>query len=335
MAQSRREIKLRYIAKRKAAGLCLTCPGQARPGRFNCEACRIKGKEKDRSRASGVGSVPIDHPTTKMTGEQMVNAVERFRAGETIKSLAAEFGVTFTALAQNFRTRGVSVSRRGYKSRVANPTCFSDPFNNERAAYFIGLLMADGYVSEAGSVSIGLIATDRYVLDELNHFLGGGYQVKITTNGKSRGRYSDNPMASLSFRCKQTVSDLASFGFSPRKSATCKALRGLEHNKHFWRGMIDGDGSIFFDERDVPLFGLVGSEDTCNQFAEFIRFHRPTWRGNVSKPRHRFLRSLRLSGDHARAIANLLYNGASIAIERKAAAAAKAMLWQSQRPRRQ
>src|ERR1051326_1106333 len=41
----------------------------------------------------------------------------------------------------------------------------------------------------------------------------------------------------------------------------------LEH--HFWRGMVDGDGSIF-TSRGKPVVSLCGTYDVCSKFIKFV-----------------------------------------------------------------
>ena len=62
------------------------------------------------------------------------------------------------------------------------------------------------------------------------------------------------------------------YGFTPRKSWDgCITDQRLLNSRHFWRGMIDGDGSIGYRKRDgYPLLSLVGTKIMIDQFRYFI-----------------------------------------------------------------
>lgn len=132
---------------------------------------------------------------------------------------------------------------------------------NQESAYWIGFLMSDGCISEVGSskqISVHIGIEDIDHLYKFKKFLSAEHDVRTTKYGKS---------VQFSF-CSNTIAGrLARFGVVPRKSLTAKVLE-LESNLDFWRGMVDGDGTVGV-WGNSPHIQLCGSKDCVGQFCNF------------------------------------------------------------------
>ena len=100
---------------------------------------------------------------------------------------------------------------------------------------------------------------------------------------------------------------LAAIGIAPGpKTGREHAPRGLEHNRHFWRGVVDGDGWVRPEQR---VIGLVTASPTLrDQFAEFLDTAiRCT--PSLSVRSEGALYQMTLTGSNAATLASLLYAG--------------------------
>ncbi|MGC1932695.1 MAG: hypothetical protein WA667_27290 [Candidatus Nitrosopolaris sp.] len=104
--------------------------------------------------------------------------------------------------------------------------------------------MADGniYTDKTGNprIALTLAAKEGGHLVKFGKFLNCSNQIllKITkVNGKVWNQYT------LRFSSKKIADRLIGFGITTRKSLRAEVV-GLEDNKHFWRGVVDGDGYI-------------------------------------------------------------------------------------------
>src|SRR5207247_703702 len=99
---------------------------------------------------------------------------------------------------------------------------------------------------------------------------------------------------------------------------------GIENNRHVWRGVIDGDGSLGVyvrknlngSIRRVPYLSLTGSKNLCMQLRSFLEKEL----GEPMPPNIIFYKRsyLFMLSDHRAVKAiELLYSGCSIALERK------------------
>ena len=80
-------------------------------------------------------------------------------------------------------------------------------------------------------------------------------------------------MSGYAFGSIKVAKDLARCGVVPKKSLIAKPHEALLNNRHFWRGMIDGDGTLYKDRNGL---GLCGTEAVCQGFLDFAKTMIPT-----------------------------------------------------------
>jgi len=112
---------------------------------------------------------------------------------------------------------------------------------------------------------MGLHSKDIEILHNLKGYVGTNnkvceYEYVNTKSGK--------PVltASFSFKDDTVIQTLVNYGMEPRKSTKEKCPDVFRYNRHFWRGMIEGDGSISKISNEITL---VGSEEVINAFSEY------------------------------------------------------------------
>jgi DNA-binding CsgD family transcriptional regulator len=216
-----------------------------------------------------------------------------------------------------FSTCGVRacVNYRHLETRpVATPTLPGDRFTarwaqTEAGSWFLGLWTADGYLSRDASMSLALKDHDCI-------------QLAARALGLQQGRVGLHrrlDQARIRFGVKWFLPRLAVLGITPGpKTGRERAPLGLENNRHFWRGVVDGDGWMSPQRRVIGL--VTASPLLRDQFSAFL--HETigcvptTSERNDGTPYQ-----LSLSGSNAAALALLLYEGSTFALPRKRAAA--------------
>jgi hypothetical protein len=187
--------------------------------------------------------------------------------------------------------------------------------------------MADGCIHQSGRkqspvVSLILSAKDVAHVHAFALFAGSGHAVRSST---TVGRGCVYGRASLRFASSRIVTSLARFGVVPRKSLTAKVI-GLEQDRHFWRGVVDGDGFVGFHTghgRLYPRLALVGAEPLLLQFAAFVRSVSSGCRASVVRKGR--IWTIDLIGKHAAATVSDLYRECSVALPRKLGRAVQIM----------
>lgn len=249
--------------------------------------------------------------------------VELYRAGHSVAALARDLAVDSSVVRSRLVATGVVL--RGpqqataanlardpqVQARMGRPRTypvtpgFFDVFTPD-AAYTVGLMQADGSNQrDRGIMCITLKKSDAALLDALSARMGGGRPLRFDGYG--------NPKLLIQNR---GLSDgLARWGVVSPKTYTASTHPGLLDDRDYWRGVIDGDGSLCIGADGRRFLTLVGTQPICTQFLAFARSHGAGER--VSVRPHKSIWSVHLSGRGAETMARVLYRGAGLALERK------------------
>ncbi len=236
------------------------------------------------------------------------DAVRRVLAGETYTEVAESFGVGVVAILSVFRKTGLV-----YHS--AQPPCslnhdFFKDVTTEKQAYFLGLLAADGCVT-GKCVCLKLAESDAHIVEEFRTALGSTHKLYHSTHKK--GYKPGSLSVELKFSSPRMLIDLAKLGIVPRKSLTAEAWVGPEHlMRHYWRGVIDGDGWI---GKKYPFqLGLVGSKSMVTSFTEYAHRHAAA---NINISPCKSVWKTHLNTITAQRMACHLYSGSTVSLNRK------------------
>ncbi|MGY0007967.1 hypothetical protein [Micromonospora sp. I033] len=235
--------------------------------------------------------------------------MNRFLAGASLSQIAADFGVTAPSV------RGL-VTRRGVEIRSVSQGLRHDAFDSFEpdTCYWIGFLFADGCISYRPGllpqISVGLAARDRDHLVALRNYLGCDNSISRTslTHGSCQFSVRSQRLAAEFGRYKEALDDR------------------LVVSRDFWRGIVDGDGSLGIYRRPAPStrsfaqFRLVGRRHVMEAFVAFLGGEGIT---GLSVRPHRSIFTVGTTCGPAERIATLLYAGAATALARKAEIAAR------------
>ena len=242
--------------------------------------------------------------------------VERMAAGGNVQEIAADVGITTTSCYRIAKRNGLPprpdyVTPRRYE---VNHSFFSS-VDTEEKAYVLGLLTADGSVSEdRQTVSLQLKLSDKAHVVAVASLMGSTYPVhECEWFNKTHGK--TQRAAKVAMRSPQLVKDLCSLGVIPRKSLVVQPWNGPEHlMRHYFRGLVDGDGWVVRQKRQC-IVGLCGTRAVCESFAAFVGC-AIDWKLRVMPFKSIFVAKVGGVG-LPQAAAKLLYDGANIYLQRK------------------
>ena len=128
---------------------------------------------------------------------------------------------------------------------------YFEKIDTEEKAYFLGLLFTDGCIrlshdGRQNQVRLELQLQDKYMLEKLKEELCSDSKLTFTKKKNKSGTFSES--AILSIRSNKIVQDLKKYGIIEKKTYLTKHLPNIPEpfQKDFLRGLIDGDGSIYF-----------------------------------------------------------------------------------------
>lgn len=246
----------------------------------------------------------------------------------TVTELASKFSISRPSIYAHLKRCDVAVVNDSSLNKfkmgfTINRDCFSD-FSREPDAYFYGLLNADGYLTSSGNyVTLALSKEDSKVIQDYKNWLGLNNKITISHSQRNlNGKPTE--MHICKFADKVIRRNLESQGMKPKKSLS-EVLPNFyytnpESRRHFWRGMIDGDGSVKI--YSSTTISLVGSSEITEGFCKFAHEECST---KLKSPRkHSGTDSLMFadfSGEDARKLAVVLYDNCNYFMDRKSSVA--------------
>jgi hypothetical protein len=245
--------------------------------------------------------------------------IARYHAGESSASIAASHGLTTMHLRKIFRLRKIPM--RGSRKYTVNHSAFD--LLTDDACYWIGFLMVDGHTRD-NKISLGLKQSDKHHVEKFRSFVNSNSPIIDVPNDK--GVFLGQPSSRFSIWSNKIATILNSHGVIHQKSLIAKALI-LQNNRHFWRGVVDGNGTVAAYKHNNkwgvhvrPVLTLCGSKSLMQQFSEFVYSVIGEPRKTVRKTATTYVVSVYTH--QAIAMIKILYGQCSVALDRKAAAAA-------------
>lgn len=172
-----------------------------------------------------------------------------------------EIGEILKRTKASVQAKASKIGIKHEKKYKFNSDFFKSPLN-ERSAYWIGFIAADGYVSKGKSggncIGIELKSTDYKHLKKFNKDIEGNIPVVFRVREQvSFGKkiIQNAKQCVIRIYSEEVFKDLGSWGVVPKKSKILKFPK-IENDKLMWhyiRGYFDGDGSIFYEKRSNQL----------------------------------------------------------------------------------
>ena len=162
-----------------------------------------------------------------------------YEGGLNSIEISKNLGVGKTSIISILDHYGIKKRPKGYRNNRRTYTLEEDFFDNidcEAKAYWLGFLSADGHLVENQGITVALSVRDCFHIAKLLDALGSNTPIKHNQKLKS---------ARVDIWSKKMSQSLYQLGFRHDKSVTQTFPEiTKEHQRHFIRGLLDGDGSI-------------------------------------------------------------------------------------------
>ena len=249
-----------------------------------------------------------------MNDNQIVNA---YLSGLTAQAVAKKAGFKshvsiLSILGRNgVKCRSRSENMMG-KRRALKHGCddgFFDTIRTQKQAYLLGLLMADGNVmiSHEQGYRVSFSSVDKELVELVKGLLKATHPIRPRKDGGWE----------IVLSSPRLTAGLIKNGCGERKSLTIAWPRMLAPmlNRHFVRGVFDGDGGVGFDKKGNARWSIVGSREFVHTLADVIGKDV----GFTVRPRpHGAIWRVGANGNHrAKRMASYIYRGARYWLSRK------------------
>ncbi len=239
----------------------------------------------------------------KWTEEQIQNMIASYKQGESMASIARRYETSHQVIGPVLKKHGVILKE--HSENMRRHTCnhaYFRTIDSEEKAYWLGFFTADGYITTGDRVAVHLALMDREHLYKFKRVLEATQEVS-----------EDSKRCSLVICSPEIASDLALHGILPNKTFTTKPAQvAPELARHYWRGVVDGDGSF---ARDGSELKLCGDYEVVMAFQMFVLSHCPEVRANIRKTENIYTFTIKKQATHD--MLQALYEDASIYLERK------------------
>lgn len=205
-------------------------------------------------------NIPIHNRTVEYK-YPMSTIIDSYKSGNTLSKLSEKYGISSSAL-YNRLVKDKSIRTIADRSSKFNHDFF-ESIDTESKAYYLGLLIADGCVS-GNSNRISICLKDKEILEDFSKDLDAEHQVRAS--GKNYWK--------LSLFSKKMIKDLSNYGVVPRKDFITYFPYQIpkELQRHFIRGVFDGDGCISLDNRTnrSGIFNIQGTLKLVSKIQEIL-----------------------------------------------------------------
>lgn len=186
-------------------------------------------------------------------------------------------------------------------------------------AYILGFIFADGNITEvthngySDKLGFGLNQRDIDILQKIKRELSAEQALSISGN-----------CVHFSIFSQVIVDSLKKLGITYRKSSQKNLCRlpdiPQKYIRDFIRGIVDGDGSIYFDRRKYPTLSVCGRKEVVtfirnhflSKFDIYSKIGQPKKNGRLSNVFYICYRC-----NSAKTLINYLYNNADLYLGRK------------------
>lgn len=237
----------------------------------------------------------------------------------SIPKLAEKYHLGSTTIHRNFKKYGLKCRSHSEKSRKYQCDYhYFDIVDCEEKAYFLGLIYSDGYIT-GNCFGISLKQDDVDIIEKLKKCLNSTHPIRTYTN-KGYGGY-ENPTVynRLIIRSEVLVKSLINQGVKYNKSGFLLPPT-LPHDliRHFIRGFMDGDGSIYTSCRSVTV-SFTGTLDMLNYIGNYMVEEGIIKRFSLYPERNSdVVMSLKIGGNiQSRNLLHHIYDNSTVYMNRK------------------
>lgn len=221
-----------------------------------------------------------DRRDSKLTSQEILDIKQMVDNGVDYDTICKKFKISETALLNRIQNNKWS-ARPGKKNQYTFNEYYFDKIDDEHKAYWLGFLMADGYIlsarhrtkKESQSFGFSISMKDKELFDYFKADLESNNPVNVYNNATTSFN-SKIPTGRILLTSQHCVDMLKKNGVVENKTFITKMPDlSLDLIPHFIRGYSDGDGSITIDKNNRVQWAFCGTKELLNSIQKFFGYN--------------------------------------------------------------
>ena len=204
----------------------------------------------------------------RITDEIERKFISEYCLGSTAKTIATKYGFKTNKTVLDVLKKH-DVCRRSPKIQTHYKEDFFEKIDSKEKAYFLGLIITDGYIiRDYNGFGIQMSSVDNYVLRILLKSIGSANDMQtINMDAKRKLFPNTKDMSRLCVYSHKIAMDLKKLGVVRNKSKIIEYKKCVPAKflSHFFRGLIDGDGTIGVHSKNKNIWCQL-----CSASRKFI-----------------------------------------------------------------
>jgi hypothetical protein len=217
----------------------------------------------------------INIRNTKVTQEIIEEVCTLYESGLSEEKVGKQVNLCRKTVRNILKNNNIKIRDNSeYRTYSLNEHYF-DKIDTQNKAYILGFFYADGNVSvDKYNIQLGIQARDVEILEKMKEEFGS--DCKLFLQERSKNNYKHQDIITLQIHSKYMHNSLAQWGIVPQKTHGIIYPNFLNNdlNRHFLRGVMDGDGCIHGTElssgRRCRAIDICGTENFCIGAKEII-----------------------------------------------------------------
>lgn len=198
-----------------------------------------------------------------------------YESGLSEEAVGERVSLCRTTVRRVLKRNGVQIRKQEETSkRYPLNEHYFDNIDTPNKAYILGFIYADGNVDDKSLFQISLQERDLHILESMKREFGCPDRPLIF-DARSKKNENHKNMFMLSIKNKEFRNGLVKHGVIPRKTHEIKYPDFLPASldKHFIRGLLDGDGCIHGTEvnnKQNSNVDIIGTRELCVAIADIL-----------------------------------------------------------------
>ena len=199
----------------------------------------------------------------------------------SLREIERVYNINRHYLSKKLEEIGVKTSKGNHYRKYFHDFDYFEIIDNHEKAYFLGLLMADGYITDNSKIhgqdcfGIALSYGDGYIIESLKRHIKATNPVHEYFQEDSGDGFGEFHYKRLLLRSQKTVDDLIDKGVIKQKTLTKSFPNSTQVPDEFiysyLRGYLDGNGSIVLDKLSNGEYSPYLSFTTSENFAKGLK----------------------------------------------------------------